>query len=71
MFIAMLTVGFVVLWVLAERTSTQQVTTGTVAEVHSGEWMLVADPGMRLPVALRETTTYEGNPADLKPGMVR
>jgi hypothetical protein len=69
MFIAMLAVGFVVLSVLAERRSTQHVATGTVAEVHAGEWMLVAYPGVRLPIALRETTTYEGNPADLKPGI--
>jgi hypothetical protein len=70
MFIALLTVGFVVLWVLAERgTSTQSVASGTVAEVHAGDWILVTHPGMRLPVTLRETTTYEGNPADLKPGI--
>ena len=69
MFIAMLAVGFVVLSVLAERRSPQHVATGTVAEVHAGEWMLVAYPGVRLPIALRETTTYEGNPADLKPGI--
>lgn len=70
MFIALLAVAFVVLSVLADRgPSTQRVATGTVAEVHAGEWMLVAYPGVRLPVALRETTTYEGNPADLKPGI--
>ncbi len=70
MFIALLAVGFVVLLVLAERgTSTQHVATGTVAEIHAGEWMLVAHPGMRLPVTLRETTMYEGNPAAIKPGI--
>ena len=67
-FIALLVVAFVVLSVLADRTSIQQVATGTVAEVHAGEWMLVTNQGMRLPVTLRETT-YEGNPAAIKPGI--
>jgi hypothetical protein len=31
--------------------------------------MLVANQGMRLPVALRETTAYEGDPAAIKPGI--
>jgi hypothetical protein len=69
-FIASMLVAVVVLSVFADRgTSTQHVATGTVAEVHAGEWMMVADAGMRLPVALRATTTYEGNPADIKPGI--
>jgi hypothetical protein len=68
-FIALLAVVFVVLSVSRQGTSTQRVATGTVAEVHHGEWMLVARQGMRVPVTLRETTIYEGNPADIKPGV--
>jgi hypothetical protein len=44
------------------------VATGTVAEVHAGDWMLVTNVGMELPVALSETTVYEGNPGGIKPG---
>ena len=67
---ASLVVAFVVLSVLADRgASTQHIATGTVAEVHTGEWMLVANQGMTLPVALRETTVYEGNPAAIKTGI--
>ena len=67
----MLVVAFVVVLsvLLDSGKSPQRVAAGTVAEVHAGEWMLVAYPGVRLPVALRETTIYEGNPADLKPGV--
>ena len=69
-FIASVVVAFVVLSVFADSgRSTQRVATGTVAEFHTGEWMLVTNTGMRLPVALRETTAYEGNPADIKPGI--
>jgi hypothetical protein len=69
-FMASLVVAFVVLSVLADRgVSTQRIATGTVAEVHAGEWMLVANEGMRLPVALGETTAYEGNPASIKTGI--
>jgi hypothetical protein len=69
-FVASLVVAFVVLWILAySGASTQHIATGTVAEVHAGEWMLVANEGMRLPVALRETTAYEGNPAAIKTGL--
>ena len=68
-FIALLVVAFVVLSMLADRSaSTQRVATGTVAEVHAGDWMLVTDPGMRLPVAFREKTIYEGDPAAIRPG---
>jgi hypothetical protein len=66
---ASLVAAFVVLSVLADRGATQRIATGTVAEVHAGEWMLVANEGMRLPVALRETTAYEGNPAAIKTGI--
>jgi hypothetical protein len=69
-FIALVVVAFVVLSVLVDSgKSTQRVATGIVAEVHHGEWMLVGNEGMRLPIALVETTTYEGNPADIKPGI--
>jgi len=69
-FIASVVVAFVVLSVFADSgRSTQRVATGTVAEFHTGEWMVVTNTGMRLPVALRETTAYEGNPADIKPGI--
>ena len=69
-FIALLIVAFVVLSVLFDSgRSAQHVATGTVAEIHPSEWMLVANQGMRLPVALRATTTYEGNPADIKAGI--
>jgi hypothetical protein len=69
-FMASLVVAFVVLSVLADSgVSTQRIASGTVAEVHAGEWMLVANEGMRLPVALREKTAYEGNPAAITPGI--
>lgn len=58
-----------VLSVLADRGgSTQRVASGTVAELHTGEWMVVANEGMRLPVALVAATVYDGTPAALKPG---
>ena len=69
-FVASLIVGFVVLSILADGGgSTQRVATGTIADVHAGEWMLVLNERMRLPVALGETTTYEGNPAAIKTGI--
>ena len=68
-FTASLAVAFVVLSVLADKgAATQHIATGTVAEVHAGEWMLVTNEGMRLPVTLRQKTAYEGNPADIKTG---
>jgi hypothetical protein len=68
-FLTTLVVAFVVLSALADRgASTQRVATGTVAEVHVGDWMLVANEHMRLPVAFGATTAYEGNPAVIKPG---
>ena len=64
-----LIVAFVVLSVLADSgASKQRIAAGTVAEAHPGEWMLVANESMRLPVALGETAAYEGNPAAIKPG---
>jgi hypothetical protein len=69
-FIGSLAVAFVVLSALADnRRSAQRVVTGTVAEVHTGAWMLVANEGMRLPVALVDATVYDGNPAAIRPGI--
>jgi len=69
-FIGSLVVAFVLVSVLADRgASVQRIATGTVTEVHAGEWMLVANERMRLPVALRDTTRYEGNPAAIKTGI--
>ena len=69
-FMASLVVAFVVLSVLADRgASTQHIATGIVVEVHAGEWMLVANEGMRLPVALGETTAYEGDPGAIETGI--
>jgi len=69
-FIASLVVAFVVLSVLADSgVSTQRIDTGVVAEVHAGEWMLVANEGMRLPVALSEMTAYEGDPDAIESGI--
>ena len=67
-FIALLFAAVVVLSVCRQGTSTQLVATGTVAEIHHGEWMMVVDPGMRLPVALVGKTTYEGDRFAIKPG---
>ena len=68
-FMASLVVAFVVLSVLADRSvSTQRIASGPVAEMHAGEWMLVANEGMRLPVALQQKTAYEGSPAALTAG---
>ena len=68
-FMALLVVAFVVLSVLADRgRSAQRKATGTVAEVHSGEWILVSNVGMRLPLSLVETTDYEGNASAIQPG---
>lgn len=69
-FLTTLIVAFVVLSALADRgASIQRVATGTVAEVHLGDWMLVTNGQMRLPVAVRATTAYEGNRAAIKPGV--
>ena|SRR5688572_5462333 len=59
----------VLLSVVADRTTSRQsVATGTVAEVHGSEWMLVTNQGMRLPVAFRASTKYEGSRAAITPG---
>jgi hypothetical protein len=69
-FLTTLVVAFVVVSAMADRgASAQRVATGTVAEVHIGNWMLVANGHMRLPVAFGATTAYEGNPAVIKTGI--
>ena len=68
-FIAALIVAFVLLSLVADRgASGQRNATGTVAEMHPGEWMLVTNQGMRLPVAFRATTEYEGSGAAIRQG---
>jgi hypothetical protein len=72
LFLTALIVAFVVLSALAYKGAPQRVGTGTVSEFEAGEWIAVAneqtDPkGFR--ITLRETTTYEGNPATLKTGV--
>jgi ABC-type metal ion transport system substrate-binding protein len=70
-FMASLIVAFVVLSALADRRSPQRIVTGTTREFEAGQWLSVAthttDP-KGVPIALRETTAYEGSPAAIKPG---
>ena len=66
-----LVVAFVVLFSgLVHRRAPQHIPTGTIREFAADEWLSVArytnDP-KGFPVALRGTT-YEGNPATIKPG---
>ena len=69
-FLTTLVVTFVLLSALVDKgAGIQRVATGSVTEVHAGDWMLVANEGMRLPVAVGSTTRYEGNPAAIKPGV--
>src|SRR4051812_18622047 len=64
-----LIVALVTVWAVTDRTaSSDRMATGTVDEVHPGDWMLVTNGGMKLPVALRQTTTYDGDPAALATG---
>jgi hypothetical protein len=70
-FAASLVVGFMVLSVLADSGATKRVRTGTVAEFKVGESISVTNETMDLmgvPIALRETTAYEGSPAAIKVG---
>ena len=61
--------GFVVLFVLADSGVTKVVVTGTVAEFKAGESITVTSDGWDPhPIALRETTAYEGNPRAIKTG---
>jgi hypothetical protein len=57
-----------VLAVTDRSASSDRMAMGTVAEVHPGDWMLVTNDGMRLPVALHRTTAYDGDPAALITG---
>jgi hypothetical protein len=70
-FMASLVVAFIVLSVLADRSAPQRIVTGTIREFEAGEWLSVAsyrtDP-KGFPVALRETTAYEGSPPAIKTG---
>ena len=71
-FIGLLVVTFVVFSVLSEKRATQHTVTGTVTEFRTSEWISVAhgttDP-MGFPIAVRETTAYEGNRAAIKAGI--
>jgi hypothetical protein len=62
-------IGFVMLSALANSGVTRVVTTGTVAAFKAGESITVTNDGMDPhPIALRDTTAYEGNPAAVNPG---
>jgi hypothetical protein len=71
-FMGSLIVAFVVLSVLSDSGTTQRVITGTVTELQATEWVSVpneaTDP-VGFPIALRETTAYEGTPAAIKRGV--
>lgn len=65
----LMVIGFVTLSVLTHSGVTKMVATGTVVEFKAGESISVINVGMDLhPIALRETTAYEGNPAAIKRG---
>jgi hypothetical protein len=69
-FLTTLVVTFVLLSALVDKgAGVQRVATGTVSEVYAGDWMLVTNEHMRLPVAVGLTTRYEGNPAAIKLGV--
>ena len=69
MFLASLIVAFMALSAAFDRQrSSTRVAIGTVAEVHAGDWLLVTNNSMRLPVGLHETTVYDGNPAGIRSG---
>jgi hypothetical protein len=66
---ASLAVAFIVISTLADKgVGPPKIAIGVVAGFHEGEWMLVANQGMRLPVAFRKKTAYDGDPADIKTG---
>ena len=69
--LASLAVAFVVLSALADRRAPQRIVSGTIHEFEAGEGLSVAthttDP-KGFPIALRDTTAYEGSPAAIKPG---
>ena len=68
-FMGSLVVAFVVVSVLADRGVSTQRISGTVAEVHAGEWMLVVNEHSGVPVAFRASTAYKGEPAAITTGM--
>lgn len=62
-------IGIVVLSEFRNSGVTRVVTTGTVAAFKAGESITITKDGMEPhPIALRETTAYEGNPAAINPG---
>jgi hypothetical protein len=69
--LALMVVAFVVLSTLADRHAPQRIVTGTIREIEAGEWLSVAthttDP-KGFPIALRETTIYEGTAAAFQAG---
>lgn len=70
-FIALMVFTFVVFSVLADKRATQRSVTGTVTEFRASEWISVANDqtGRRgFPIAVRESTAYEGTRAAIKPG---
>ena len=71
-FIASLAVAWVVVLLLAGRSSAQHVVTGTIGEYVAGEFLSVAnettDP-MGVQIALRKTTAFDGDPARITPGI--
>ena len=69
-FMASLVVAFVALSALADRHAPQHIVSGTIRESEAGEWLSVATHATEkgFPIALRETTGYEGSPAAIKPG---
>jgi hypothetical protein len=68
---ASLVVAFILLSVLADRSAPQRIVTGTIREFEAGEWLSIAiyrtDP-KGFPIALSETTAYEGSPTAIKTG---
>jgi hypothetical protein len=70
-FMASPAVAFVALSALADRHAPQHMVSGTIRESDAGEWLSVAThttDRKGVPIALRETTVYEGSPAAIKPG---
>jgi hypothetical protein len=68
---ASLVVAFVVLSALTDRHAPQRIVSGTVRDSEAGEWLSVAihtTDRKGFPIALRDTTDYEGSPAAIQPG---
>jgi hypothetical protein len=65
----LMVIGFVTLSVLTHSGVTKVVATGTVVEFRASESISVINAGMNPhPIALRETTVYEGDPAAIYRG---